>query len=727
MIIEPIDAMNVEELKRDMPAEAIDSMRSRGIERLTPPQEDAIAHGLLSGKHMVVAAPTASGKTLIAEMAMLKAIMWKNKKAIYIAPMRAIVTEKFLDMKKDYPYIEAGISIGDLNSLDDGISRNDALFVSTEKLDSLIRHGAEWIGEVGVFVFDEVHMIDDVSRGPTLEILISRLRTMNPDAQIIALSATIGNPEEISEWLGAELVMSDYRPVPLQKGIVVEGRFLHDRKEYHLNGASKIADTRTAEDTLEKKKQLIVFYSSRRNAESGALRLASVTETHLDENEKAELERISEKILHAIDRPTAQCEKLAGLVKKGSAFHHSGLVNEQRAQVEEGFRRGVIKTICATTTLGYGVNLPAHTVLVKDTSRYTGTEGMQKISTNEILQLFGRAGRPRYDKEGRALIAAKDETEAEYVYSNYINAKPEPVISKLGVLPVLRTHILAFIASDFLNRKERILDFMSATFYGKQYSDKTGITEIVSEILAELEDWGFVSREGSEYKATKTGSKISELYIDPVSAKWMIDSIPKIDDEVSGLFMLTNNIEMRPYSKVTDEAELEIHKYYGMIKQHGDMSSYYDPERPFSTALMLRDWISEKSEAEILGKYGETPGSLYTKLSNANWLAYAAMELAKLIKERQSGILELRVRLRYDIKKELLDLVRLEQVGRVRARIMYNTGIRKVRDVEKPGSLQKLERLFGKEIAEKIYGQVSETIPENSKGRDFPGNAETRR
>ena len=702
--------MKVEELKGELPAEAIESMLKRGIVKLTPPQETAVANGLLSGRHVVIAAPTASGKTLIAEMAMLKAIIWKNSKAVYVAPMRAIVTEKFLDMKKNYPYIESGISIGDLSSSDDNIAKNDALFVSTEKLDSLIRHGAEWIRDVGVFVFDEIHMIDDVSRGPTLEILVSRLKEMSPGAQVVALSATIGNPDEIREWLGAELVLSDYRPVPLSRDIVIGNKILHEGKESVLSGSSKMVDVRVAEDTLEKKKQLIVFYSSRRNAESGAAKLSSATERYLTADERRELENISERILNAIDRPTAQCEKLAKLVKKGSAFHHSGLVNGQRTAVEEGFRKGFIKAISATTTLGYGVNLPAHTVLVKDTTRYSGNEGMQKISVNEILQLFGRAGRPGYDSEGRALIAAKSEGEIGYIDSNYIKAKPENIISKLGVLPVLRTHILAFIASGFLEERAKILDFLSRTFYGIQYSDRIGITEIVDEILAELEDWNFIVRSEEGYNPTRIGSKVSELYIDPVSAKWIIDTIPKIEDEISGLFMITNNIEMRPYSRVTEEAELELHKYYGMVKQHGDINSYYDPEKPFSTALMLRDWISEKSEAEIFSKYGETPGSLYTKLSNANWIAYSAMELARLIKEKQKGILELRVRLRYGIKKELLDLVRLEQVGRVRARMMYNAGIRKVSDMEKPGSAEKLERLFGKDIAEKIRSQTSEQL-----------------
>lgn len=700
--------MRIAELKDRLPQEAIESATKRGIIELTPPQELSVNKGLLSGRHLVVSAPTASGKTLIAEMAMLRTVLWERKKAIYVAPMRALVTEKYNELKEEYPYLKIAMSIGDLDSLDRWLDKYDIVLVSTEKLDSLIRHGLEWLDQVGTFVFDEVHMLDDVSRGPTLEILMTKLKRLSPRAQMLALSATIGNASDINEWMGAELVTSDYRPVPLKKGVEVRGSAIYGDREERLEGESKIAELRITEDTLERGKQLIVFYASRRNAESGSERLGEVVGKRLKPEEKTALKRLADEILNALDRPTVQCERLARQVEKGVAFHHSGLVNKQRNLVENAFKDGRIKAICATTTLGYGVNLPAHTVVVRDTSRYSGGEGSQKISVNEVLQLFGRAGRPKYDKEGRALLIAKSHEEADFLYNRYIDAKPEGITSKLGVLPVLRTHILAFVASGFLTRSDSMLGFLAETFYGHQYSDTAGIREIVDEILAELTEWGFVERRGGAYKATRMGEKVSELYIDPVSAKWIIDSIPKVNDEVSGLFMITNTLEMRPYSKATEEAELDIHMYYSMLKVPNDLESYYEPERAFSTALMLRDWANERSEAELLKKYGETPGSLYTKISNADWLLYSSMELAKLMRMSYARLLELRVRVKYGIKKELLDLVRLEQVGRVRARMMYASGIRGVAELRKEGAEQRLERLFGKEIARKIYSQVKD-------------------
>ncbi len=700
--------MKILELKGRLPEEFIESAVKRNIAELTPPQEMAVGEGLLHGRNLVVASPTASGKTLIAEMAMVKTVLWERKKAVYVAPMRALVTEKYSEFKEEYPYLKTAISIGELDSLDKWLEDYDIVLVSTEKLDSLIRHGLGWLDQVGCFVFDEVHMLDDVSRGPTLEILITKLRRLSPRAQMIALSATIGNAAEIGEWLGAGLVASDYRPVPLRRGILLEGRAVYADGEEELCGRSKNTEARITEDTLEKGKQLLLFYASRRNAEAGADKLAKIVEKSLGAAEKEDLGRLCAEILGVLDRPTAQCERLAREVAGGVAFHHSGLTNKQRNIVEEAFRSGRIRAICATTTLAYGVNLPAHTVVVRDTSRYGGLDGMQKLGINEVLQIFGRAGRPRYDTEGRALLVARSEAEAVLLRRRYIESGPEMITSKLGVLPVLRTHVLAFVASGFLTRSESMLGFVAETFYGRQYSDTAGIMEILDEILAELVEWKFIERREGAYRPTRIGEKVSELYIDPVSAKWMVDSIPKVRDELSGLFMITNTLEMRPYSKATDEAAVDLQRYSEMLGVPSDIESYHEPERAFSTALMLRDWIDERSEAELLRRYGETPGSLYAKISSADWLLYSSTELAKLVHSNYTKLLEIRVRVKYGIRKELLDLVRLEQVGRVRARMMYAGGITKVSDLRKEGAERRLERLFGKEIARRIYSQVGE-------------------
>lgn len=699
--------MFLKEMGSVLPKEAIDSAESRGILSLTPPQEQAVKKGLLSGSSIVVAAPTASGKTFIAEMAMLRTVLWGRRKALYIAPMRALVSEKFNETRQSYPYIKTAMSIGELDSLDQWLSAYDIIFASTEKLDSLIRHGAPWLDSVGCIIVDELHMLGEYGRGPTLEVLTTKLRRLVPSAQIIGLSATIGNAGEIAGWLNAELVSSDFRPVPLEKGVAVNDIIKFGDREEPMAGSAAMPEIRIVQDTLHKKKQALLFYSTKRNTEAAAERLAEHVERFLSPEEKAALEEAGSGILSALSRPTSQCEKLAGFVKRGVAFHHAGLANAQRTIVEDYFRMGIIKAVCATTTLSLGINMPAHTVVVRDTTRYSEGAGSVRIGVNEVTQLFGRAGRPKYDKYGRALLLARNSEEAKDLFQRYINADLEPIYSQLGVMPVLRTHVLSFIATDFLSMEDSVTAFLMQSFYGHQRGGEHELRRIVVGVLTELEEWDFIRREGSTYRATRLGKRVSELYIDPVSAKWIIDTLPKISDDISCLFMITNTAEMRPYSRVSEDAEERFMKYKALLEDQEAYDSYlYDPIRPFSTALMLNEWIGEAGEQALLMKYHETPGSIFTKTNSADWLLYSSTELARIVKVNPHRLLELRVRMRYGIKKELLDLVRLEQVGRVRARMMFNAGIKTVDDLRKKGAVEKVESLFGKDVAARILSQL---------------------
>jgi len=704
--------MNIHDLKGKLPNEIIESIAGRGITQLTPPQEAAITKGLLENKNLVIASPTASGKTLVAEIACVNSILTKGRKAIYIAPMRALATEKYNEFREMYPYINTAISIGDLDSNDLWLKEYKMLFFSTEKFDSLLRHGIDWLSSIGCIIFDEVHMLGDASRGPTLELLMTKL-SITCEAQIICLSATIGNPEEIAKWTKSELVESDYRPVKLLKG-VVEGENAYHRieneiKEQKLLGGSKMPDVRLMEDTLEQKKQILIFYSTKKNTEVGATRLAQHIKSKLSREEIAELEFISSEVLNALDRPTEQCIKLSNLVSNGVAFHHSGLLNKQRALIENAFKANKIKAICATTTLGYGVNLPAHTVLIRDVNRF-GDGYSERIGINEITQLFGRAGRPKYDKEGRAFVLATTKERMKELIK-FIDTKPESIDSALGMAPVLRTHILAFIAENFLNDEKSMQRFMSKSFYSFQYGNQRHINDIIEDVLVELEEWDFIETENKSYRATKLGKRVSELYIDPLSAKWIVDSLSHPLDIVGILYMISNTLEMRPFVKATQEAEEMYAAYLFMnnsSRTSGDyyrMSSEYYPVRAFSTALMLKDWMDEQKEPEIVKKYSSTPGALYSKISNADWLIYASAELARILKKSQHDLIQARIRLRYGIKEELLDLVRLEQVGRVRARTLYNNGITKVVDISK--NKEKVKSLLGNDVAERIFKQLN--------------------
>jgi helicase len=704
--------MELESLKAELPREILESLAARGIKKLTPPQASAIEKGLLKGKNIVVSSPTASGKTIVAEIACAMAILSKGKKAVYIAPMRALASEKFSEFKADYPYIKSVLSIGDLDASDKWLGGFQMMFFSTEKFDSLMRHGVEWLRDVGCFIFDEVHMIGDVGRGPTMELLITKLKHAT-EAQTIALSATIGNAKEIAEWMDAELVESDYRPVKLDKGIIHEGVFhYYDGKKeikQQLMGESEIPEIRIVEDTLARGKQVLIFYSTRRSAETGAVRIAKYIYKGLSEPEKLDLIELGKKVSFVLDKPTEQCVKLGSLIEKGIAFHHAGLMNQQRSAVEAAFKENRIKVICSTTTLGYGINMPAHTVLVRDITRFDGNYSEQ-IGVNEVLQLFGRAGRPKYDTEGRAMLPTSTRYRIPELKKKYITADPESINSSLGIAPVLRSHILAFVAERFLNTPESIEHFMEGSLYGQQLGNMYEMRANISKILTDLERWEFVEAMGNIYKATRLGERVSELYIDPLSARMMLDAMKKTETPFDILLMICNTLEMRPHVRAVQEAEERYSAYIAggsevPFYSYTDMNyAVYDPVKVFSTAMMLEDWTSELREADIVKKYSSTPGALYTKLTNADWIVYAASELAGIIKFPKANIVKARVRLRYGIKEELLDLVRLEQIGRARARLLFNNGIKKAQDI--PKNKEKVISLLGAEIAKKVFDQM---------------------
>lgn len=209
---------------KELPEKAQDVLEKEKITELRPAQEKAIKAGLFKGKNLLICTPTASGKTLIAEMAAAKNILEGKGKTIYIVPLIALATEKHKEFKRKYSHLfNIALSIGDYDSSDTHLIDADLIICTAEKLDSLIRHHSPWLKFVNLVVVDEIHLMNDVSRGPTLEIIITVVKKLLPKAQIIALSATIGNPYELAEWLNAELIIDTWRPVPLKKGVYLQG------------------------------------------------------------------------------------------------------------------------------------------------------------------------------------------------------------------------------------------------------------------------------------------------------------------------------------------------------------------------------------------------------------------------------------------------------------------------------------------------------------------------
>jgi len=205
----------------NLPEHILEVLQNEGISELRPAQQKALDAGLLSGKSELICTPTASGKTLIAEIAAMNNI--QNGKAIYIVPLIALANEKYKQFKKRWgKHCKIALSIGDMDKTDSQLIDYDLIICTAEKLDSLIRHHATWLSFVNTIIIDEIHLLNDVSRGPTLEILITALKQIVPTSQLIGLSATIGNPLELASWLDAALVEDKWRPVPLKKGTLMQ-------------------------------------------------------------------------------------------------------------------------------------------------------------------------------------------------------------------------------------------------------------------------------------------------------------------------------------------------------------------------------------------------------------------------------------------------------------------------------------------------------------------------
>lgn len=1208
------------------------------VKEFNPPQKAALKSGLLEGANMVVASPTASGKTLIAEMAFIKHFL-RNGKTIYIVPLKALATEKYHEFKNKYEKIgmRVALSIGDLDSSDPWLGNYDLIIVSNEKMDSLLRHDIKWTKYVSLVIADEIHMLNDASRGPTLEVVLTRLRDMT-NSQFIALSATIQNSEEIAKWLNAELVESDFRPIKLYRGVSYpdEDNYVVEFQEKKKLKFS--ADSALFEDTLRKKKQALVFVSTRRSAESAAEKLK--IREYLTQGEKEKLNEISRNIENALASPTRQCRRLAGVVKNGVAFHHAGLLAAQRRLIEDNFRNGLIKFITATPTLcldetcniwnglkeikinkankqnvlalkskklnevpiykinsmkspkemikittvcgdeiivtknhrvlikkngtqrevkaelckpngriatagrislskiqkpkwsdfvkdnklpfndtelnadafyligaflgdgysgaeieenkikykgspcivgedkevfdkikdicksmrihyrisnnyygtpqivltksnwfreflvrsgvevgekkyihhlllesekrrisnllkglfdtdgyvekrgvigisntsskliecirkallrfgivtyqrkrkgskmkiikkeyktkesyelsvfhskcierfeksigffikrkqkeleniitnfnknllniscencgydinpnifyprsyyhrdwaskkikiieylgekgkkpsyeikkdlgfipwktelrlnthfgfinrkrvgngvfwdlneigkwmykqiksgknidwflnndicplcknllnktkrcnwrkddfdgdifwdiiksveknipsskrvydvvlpdddsndhyfvsngfivhnSFGLNLPAWRVLIRDAKRYGGYYGANFIPVMEIHQMMGRAGRPKYDEEGEAIILGKSKNDAKDMKERYINAEPEPIYSKLSVESMLRMHTLALIATHAVNTKSQLKEFFSKTFFAHQYGNIDEVMERVEKILQELRDFKFIVFEKDSFisdeftpafevdrdfkiRATKVGRRVSELYLDPLSANTLIKNFVPLKD-IEYLLVMNECIEMWPMirvKKTDDFLETEIIKH--MVRNIPDAWDYeYDEfmER-FKTSLMFNDWMNESGEDAILDTYGIAPGELYAKTKNAEWLLYSAGQLAMLLNKKDitNNFNRLRLRVKHGVKEELLKLIQVKGIGRVRARKLYKTGIKTPSDIKKI-SAENLGKVIGEKTAKKVLEGINEDL-----------------
>ncbi|SIR93868.1 ATP-dependent DNA helicase [Natronorubrum thiooxidans] len=741
--------MNLEELS-GLPPGAIDHFQREGIEELYPPQAAAVEAGATDGDSLVAAVPTASGKTMIAALSMLSAIE-RGGKALYIVPLRALASEKKAEFEAYEEFgVTVGVTTGNYESTSEWLATKDIIVATSEKVDSLVRNGADWLSDLTCVVSDEVHLIDDRNRGPTLEVTLAKLRRLNPGMQVVALSATVGNADEIADWLDAALVDTDWRPIDLQMGVHYGNALNFDDGSTHevpVEGSEK-QEAALVRDILEEGGSSLVFVNSRRNAEAAARRLGQVATREISDDERAELAGLAEAIREDSDTETSA--DLADCVEQGSAFHHAGLSSTQRTIVEDAFRDRLLKVISATPTLAAGVNTPARRVIVRDWRRFDPSAGgMAPLDVLEVHQMMGRAGRPGLDPYGEAVLLAKSHEDSQELFDRYIWADPEPVRSKLAAEPALRTHVLATIASGFARTREELLEFLEATLYASQSTEAGRLETVTETVLQYLESNDFIEREGGteptddaasaftsaadlatqqssqgdeRLEATSLGHTVSRLYLDPMSAAEIVHGLEDADERPTalGLYQLV--------SRTPDMYELYLRSgeddtfgelfYEREAELLGDAPSEYEDDRfedwlaALKTGKLLADWASEDDEDRLTERYKIGPGDLRGKVDTAEWLLGAAESLAAEIdSEWTVAVREARARVEHGVGEELLELVSVGGVGRKRARRLYEVGI------EEPADLRSADK--GVILSALKGAKTAETILENA-GREDP-------
>jgi len=464
-------------------------------------------------------------------------------------------------------------------------------------------------------------------------------------------------------------------------------------------------------DTISKQKQALVFVNTKRSAEKVAEDIAKKTGMRAEH-----LSILAQKVRSTLGRPTRQCERLAFCVERGVAFHHAGLHAKQKELVEEAFRNRDIKIIGCTPTLAAGLDLPAFRAIIRDVKRY-GPRGMQNIPVLEFLQMAGRAGRPNFDSQGEVIVITNTESDREFVVDHYLHGDPEEIYSKLAVEPVLRTYLLSLISARLIGSKESILDFFNRTFWAFQFKDADRLEAIIDKMLGLLVEWEFLQPTETGFRATIIGRRVAELYLDPLTAFNFMNGlrrVPKTVKPFALLHLVCFSLEMRPHLRVKQREFNDYLEKVAMFEPYQLTSepSMFEPEyedwlNAGKTAFMLQDWLDEKDEEWLLERYDCRPGETRVKISTADWLLYACYELARMMEltDVAKEVVRVRIRLRYGVKEELLPLVKLQGVGRVRARKLFRNGLKDVGALRR-ASEEELAQLVGKGTARLMKRQL---------------------
>jgi len=700
-----VDSLPVNEKIKDI-------LKKRGIQKLNPPQTEAVQKGLLDDKPLLIVSPTASGKTLMAELGMVSHLINKGGKAVYATPLRALTNEKYVTFKDwEQLGLKVAMTSGDYDTDDYWLKDYDIIVATYEKLDSLWRHNSPWLKEVDYFVLDEFHYMNDPERGPVVESVAVRAKRKGT---ILALSATIGNYKQIAEWLKADVVATNWRPVPLKEGVLYVGNKKKDFVVMYKDGTfrkvyGECPIVAYALDVISKDGQVLIFRSSRKYAEATAVKISQYM-NFVKLNDK-KLHEVAERVKEVEDGGSNEKEALYNLILKGVAYHHAGLSKGLRDIIENAFRGRIIKVIVATPTLAAGVNLPARAVVIGDIHRFNRKVigFTEYIPVMEYKQMSGRAGRPGFDEYGESVVVVRTKSEVDKVMQRYLNSDVEPLESKLGSESAFYSFILSIISSEEDVTEKTLTDYIQDTLLPKELAKK-----YFKQALNWLLDNEFIAQKDEYLTLTRFGRRISDLYLNPFTAVSMKDALTRNEKrcEIAYFHLLayTPDGPLVSITKAEEDVlldELDCELFIEEPYDEYELSNYLSS---LKVAFIMRDWIEEVDEDTILGRYGIGSGDLRAIIETMDWLTYSGFHIASVLglKEHKEVLEKLHMRVKDGVKEELIPLIKVSGIGRVRARLLYSHGIKTPEEIIM--NPEKVKQLLGPKIGEKIVREAARAI-----------------
>ncbi|WP_254536764.1 DEAD/DEAH box helicase [Halomarina litorea] len=478
-------------------------------------QAEALSAILDREENVVVSAPTASGKTALAELAICKTLE-REGTALFLAPLRALTNEKESEWER---FEDMGYSVyvvtGERDLDPRRAERADILVMTPEKADSATRkHDSTrygFIRDVDCCVIDEVHLLDSDRRGAVLEVTVSRLRRLC-DPRVVALSATMPNVDDVARWLDAVPATTfefgdDYRPVPLEADVRT---YTHGDNPFADKYRRLYRALDLAEPHIRESGQALVFVASRQDTVRAAEKARDVLASR-----DVPMGARGDYDFHT-ETQVLQNQTLRKSVLDGVGFHHAGLSREDKNNVEKWFKRGDVQLLFSTSTLAWGVNLPARCVVIRDTKLHDPLEGEVDMSPLDVLQMLGRAGRPGYDDAGYAYVVC-DAADADR-YRRLLHEGKE-IESRLA--EDLDAHLNAEIALGTIRALDDVMDWLETTFYSvraesapDRYDYGGRLRERVRGTLSDLVGGGFVETgEDLGVEGTALGRLTSRYYL----------------------------------------------------------------------------------------------------------------------------------------------------------------------------------------------------------------------